>query len=267
MELIKVTQNEKGEQLVSGRELHEFLEVKSKYVDWFNRMVEYGFVENVDFTTINEVSQKKEGSRTVNREQINHAISLSMAKELSMIQRTEKGKQARLYFIECEKQLKNNVASYTIEDKIERAKRWIEEQEEARRQIAEAQRKEQIAVQVKEQVIDAVKNILDTGKGYTVSEVAKTLCFKGMGETNMFKYLRSINMLCSDKASWNEPTQVAINSKRFYSDVKQRKNKDGELVEYTQAKITKKGILYLYDRLKKEGYKTVIDRDEVEELF
>lgn len=117
-DLIKVTQNEKGEQLVSGRELHEFLEVKSKYVDWFNRMVEYGFVENVDFTTINEVSQKKEGSRTVNREQINHAISLSMAKELSMIQRTEKGKQARLYFIECEKQLKNNTPTITEEQKL-----------------------------------------------------------------------------------------------------------------------------------------------------
>lgn len=105
-ELIKVTQNEKGEQLVSGRELHEFLEVKSKYLDWFNRMIEYGFIENIDFAIINELTQKKEGSRLVNREQINHAIKLSMAKELSMIQRTDKGKQARLYFIECENKLK-----------------------------------------------------------------------------------------------------------------------------------------------------------------
>lgn len=81
MELIKIEERD-GEQVVSGRELHKFLEVKTKYIDWFNRMVDYGFVENVDFTTINERVSKKEGSRTVKREQINHTIQLDMAKEI-----------------------------------------------------------------------------------------------------------------------------------------------------------------------------------------
>lgn len=58
-EIIKVTQDNNGNSVVSGRELHEFLEVQTKYLDWFNRMIEYGFTENIDFSTINELSQKK----------------------------------------------------------------------------------------------------------------------------------------------------------------------------------------------------------------
>lgn len=101
MELIKITTNENGEQLVSGRELHEFLEVNEKYTDWFKRMVEYGFAENVDFIGLSEKSEKLGG-----RPRTNHAMTLNMAKEVSMIQRTEKGKQARLYFIDVENQYK-----------------------------------------------------------------------------------------------------------------------------------------------------------------
>ena len=106
MGLIKIKTNENGEQLVSGRELHEFLEVGTKYTQWFDEMTKYGFVENVDYSTLNELSEKKEGSRFVKRTIINHAMTLDMAKEISMIQRTEKGKQARLYFIEVEKEYK-----------------------------------------------------------------------------------------------------------------------------------------------------------------
>ena len=106
MELIKIKTNENGEQLVSGRELHEFLEVGTKYTQWFDEMTKYGFVENVDYSTLNELSEKKEGSRFVKRTIINHPMTLDMAKEISMIQRTEKGKQARLYFIEVEKEYK-----------------------------------------------------------------------------------------------------------------------------------------------------------------
>ena len=101
MELIKIKTNENGEQLVSGRELHEFLEVNEKYTDWFKRMVEYGFAENVDFIGLSEKSEKLGG-----RPRMNHAMTLNMAKEVSMIQRTEKGKQARLYFIDVENQYK-----------------------------------------------------------------------------------------------------------------------------------------------------------------
>ena len=104
MELIKIIERE-GRQLVSGRELHEFLEIRTKYKDWFRRMVEYGFEEEIDFI---RVAQKRATNNLKNpvTTVINHAISLDMAKEISMIQRTEKGKIARQYFINCEKKLK-----------------------------------------------------------------------------------------------------------------------------------------------------------------
>lgn len=100
-QLITITQNENNDQVVSGRELHEFLEVKTPYHIWFERMAEYGFTENVDFIGFEQKSSKLGG-----RPSVDHALKLDMAKEISMIQRNEKGKQARQYFIEVEKQAK-----------------------------------------------------------------------------------------------------------------------------------------------------------------
>ena len=104
MELIKIIERD-GRQLVSGRELHEFLEIRTKYEDWFRRMVEYGFEEAIDFI---RVAQKRATNNLKNpvTTVIDNAISIDMAKEISMIQRTEKGKIARQYFINCEKKLK-----------------------------------------------------------------------------------------------------------------------------------------------------------------
>ncbi|QXL49842.1 ORF6C domain-containing protein [Ligilactobacillus salivarius] len=101
-ELIKITKDDNGNSVVSGRDLHDFLGVQTKYTQWFERMVSYGFTENVDFVGF---SQKRE-KPTDGRPTIDHALTLDMAKEISMIQRTDKGKQARQYFIEVEKAYK-----------------------------------------------------------------------------------------------------------------------------------------------------------------
>lgn len=111
MELIKITTNENGEQLVSGRELHEFLEVGTEYKKWFSRMTEYGFVENTDFTRVTQKCPTPGGVQNIT----DHAMTLDMAKEISMIQRTEKGKQARQYFIEVEKQYKLDTSALSPE--------------------------------------------------------------------------------------------------------------------------------------------------------
>lgn len=101
--LIPVEKDEQGNVVVSGRELHDFLEIDTPYRVWFPRMVEYGFDENVDFVGFVQKSTKPVGGRP----QQDHAMTLDMAKEISMIQRTERGKQARQYFIEVEKRYKN----------------------------------------------------------------------------------------------------------------------------------------------------------------
>ena len=97
-ELIKITEKE-GQQLVSARELHEFLEIGQDFTSWMKRMIEYGFEEGKDFTLILVKS-------TGGRPSQDYALTIEMAKEISMIQRSEKGKQARQYFINCEKKLK-----------------------------------------------------------------------------------------------------------------------------------------------------------------
>lgn len=99
-DLIKIETNGNQEPIVSGRELHKALEVKTPYTQWFDRMTEYGFVENTDFCT---VSQKCEIANGGFQEKIDHAIKLDMAKEIAMIQRSDLGKKVRQYFIQVEK--------------------------------------------------------------------------------------------------------------------------------------------------------------------
>ena len=132
MELIKIIERE-GRQLVSGRELHEFLEIRTKYKDWFGRMVEYGFEEEIDFI---RVAQKRATNNLKNpvTTVIDHAISIDMAKEISMIQRTEKGKIARQYFINCEKKLKE-VKKLSPMELMELQFKALKEQEEKIAQV------------------------------------------------------------------------------------------------------------------------------------
>lgn len=102
-QLVPVQENENGEVVVSGRMLHKALEVKTQYKDWFPRMTEYGFVEGEDFNPLKIEQVRLEGSRRVSRQVTDHIIKLDMAKEISMIQRSEPGKKARQYFIQVEK--------------------------------------------------------------------------------------------------------------------------------------------------------------------
>ena len=103
-ELIPLTDND-GAQAVLGRDLHAFLEVGAHYKDWFPRMVAYGFEEGKDYVLKNEQTPSPAGMK----QRTNHIVTLDMAKEISMIQRTEKGKQARAYFLECERRVKSSV--------------------------------------------------------------------------------------------------------------------------------------------------------------
>ena len=85
---------------VSGRELHDFLEVTTRYNDWFNRMTEYGFTEGEDYYSF--LSNRSDG--LAGKPRTDHQLTIPMAKELCMIQRNERGKQARQYFLAVEAQ-------------------------------------------------------------------------------------------------------------------------------------------------------------------
>jgi len=151
MELIKVTE-QNGEQLVSARDLHEFLEVKSKFADWIkNRIEKYGFEENQDFVTISK--NLENGGR-----EIDYILKLDMGKELSMVEGNEKGSLARKYFIACEKKIKEiAIASYMIDDPIKRAEKWIEEQKQHKLALEEKQK----VIEYKEDVIIGLVEDID----------------------------------------------------------------------------------------------------------
>ena len=101
-ELIKISYENAEHPTVLGRELHEALEVKTAYKDWFPRMCEYGFTEGEDFNPLKNEQVRTEGNRQVSRELTDHQLTIPMAKEICMLQRSEKGKQFRQYFIRVE---------------------------------------------------------------------------------------------------------------------------------------------------------------------
>ena len=121
-----------AQQTVNARELHAFLEVQTRFNDWIkNRVDEYGFIENQDFITFTE--NLVNGGR-----RIEYALSLDMAKELSMVERNAQGKQARQYFIDCEKRLSGSLnIPQTLPDALRLAADLAERNQQQAAQIAE----------------------------------------------------------------------------------------------------------------------------------
>lgn len=130
--LIPITENT-GKRAVNARDLHGFLESKQDFSTWIKaRIDKYDFVENQDYQVFHNFMENSKGGRPL----IEYALSIDMAKELSMVEGNEKGKEARRYFIACEKRLNSlSVPSYQISDPIKRAEAWIEE-EKKRQQLA-----------------------------------------------------------------------------------------------------------------------------------
>ncbi len=105
--LIKIIE-QGNKQVVNAKELHQFLNIDTKFTMWIERRIEdYGFIENEDFEVFLKNGKNSKGGRPSKE----YAITLDMAKELSMVERNEKGRQARRYFIECEKRLQTNLLS------------------------------------------------------------------------------------------------------------------------------------------------------------
>lgn len=166
-ELIKINDNN----TISGRDLYDFLQINSNYTTWFERMCEYGFTEGVDyFPKMEDRSDGKAG-----KHKMNHDMTISMAKEISMIQRNERGKQARLYFIEVENRWKESQKpKTTAELLVEHAQAYLEH--ERRMAKIEVTQKEQeqrlLEVESKQMTIDK--------SFYTIAGYANLKGFKGI---------------------------------------------------------------------------------------
>lgn len=138
-ELIKVVYDN-DRPTVSGRELHEKLEIATQYTKWFERMAEYGFTEKEDYIAISQKRLTAQGNETTFTD---HQLTLEMAKQICMIQRTETGKRYREYFLEIEKMW--NSPEYVMARAVKMSDRKIAllsgQLAEANKQIEEAKPK------------------------------------------------------------------------------------------------------------------------------
>ena len=175
-ELLKV--NYYNERItLSARQLHEFLEVGSKYNDWFKRMCEYGFNENLDYRAITQKRVTAQGNET---KFTDHEITLDMAKEIAMLQRNERGKEARQYFIEVEKQ-------WNSPERII-ARGLIESQK-----MIENLNQQVIEMKPKAEFFDAVAS---SKTAIQMADVAKVLDYPGYGRNRLFEFLRNKRCWC-----------------------------------------------------------------------
>lgn len=258
-ELIKITEND-GVQTVSGRELHEVLQIRTAYKDWFPRMCEYGFVEGEDFCSI--LSDRSDG--LPGKPRTDHIINLDMAKEICMIQRTEIGRKIRQYFIQAEKQLRSlqNQDSYRIEDPAERAKRWIEEYEEkkALKSQVVAQEEHIKTLQPKANYYDIVMN---SPSLISTTTIAKQY---GWSATKLNKFLNSIGIQYKMGDKWYLYQQYAD---KGYTGPKTHLHPatDGTMHTAEHTYWTQAGRKFIYDVLKEHGILPQNERFKPAQIF
>lgn len=234
--LIKVNTNEKGEVVISGRELHEFLEIGTEYMKWFDRMTEYGFTENVDFSVIVNFDDDDTAFGGL-RKITDHAIKLDMAKELAMIQRNEKGKQARLYFIAIEKE-------YNSPEKI--MARALRIADETIHNLNLKIEKDKPKVIFADAVASSKSTIL-------IGDLAKILKQNGYdtGQKRLFETLRNKGFLIKNGSSKNMPTQKSMELKLFEVKETTINNPDGSIRVTKTVKVTGKGQQYFINLFNK----------------
>ena len=231
-ELINVTLNDNHEPVVSGRKLHEALYVKTRYNDWFNRMTEYGFIENQDYLAITQKRVTAQGNST---NQVDHIIKLDMAKEIAMIQRTERGKQVRQYFIQVEK-------DFNSPEKImARALLMADKKVHQLEAKIEADRPK---VLFAEAVSASHSSIL-------VGELAKLLKQNGvdMGANRLFNWLRAHGYLIKRNGrDWNMPTQKSVEMGLIRVKETSITHADGHITVSKTPLITSKGQQYFINK-------------------
>ncbi|HCW3194967.1 TPA: phage antirepressor KilAC domain-containing protein [Listeria monocytogenes] len=238
-ELVATQQNESGDIIVSARDLHEFLEVNTKYKDWFPRMVEYGFVEGVDFLEIKSKVGAQKRARTYTQK--DHHIKLPMAKEISMLQRTEKGKQARRYFLAVEAAW--NSPEMIMSRALEIAN---QQQQQMISQLAE--------LEPKAQYYDLV---LLSPSLIKVTEIAKDYGFSA-------RHLNSL--LCDYGIQYNLSGTWFLHQKyadKGYTHSKTYARPDGGTSSHTYW--TQTGRLFIYETLKAKGIYPLLERQEIEQ--
>nr|DAF18182.1 MAG TPA: antirepressor protein [Caudoviricetes sp.] len=236
-ELIKITE-QNGKRAVSARELHRFLEVTERFSNWFERQLQYGFIEGVDY-------QGCEVFNTLaNQTLTDYALTIDTAKEISMLQRSEKGKQARRYFIECEKLAQNPVSNLS---KIDLAQMVIEsEREKERLQIQNQLQSEELQKQAPK--VAYYEEVLQSQSTYNTNQIAKEL---GTSAITLNKKLRDLGVQYKQGGTWllyHKYQNKGYTKTQTYPFV----DSNGNTQTSMQTVWTEEGRLFIHKILKQE---------------
>ena len=237
-ELIKINKSETGN-VVSARELHSFLEATERFSSWITRQFQYGFEENVDFVGC------KEFNTQANQYLVDYALTLDTAKEISMLQKSEKGKEARKYFIDCEKQLRLNQfrLPQTYSEALRELANTNEQKEKALLELSTANK----TIEENKPKVVFADSVVGSSNSILVRDFAKVLCdddFK-IGQKRLFEWFRGNKYLMND----NSPYQNYVDMGLF--EVIERSVGSGtETFTSRTTKITGKGQVYFAKKIK-----------------
>lgn len=241
--LINVTLNENHEPVVSGRQLHEALGVKTKYADWFNRMIDYGFTENQDFLLLKNEQQTGRGGHN----KVDHIIKLDMAKEIAMIQRTDKGKEVRKYFIQVEKDF--NSPEKIMARALLMADKKIK--------LLESQN-ENLLIELEEanKNADYLDLILQTKDSLTITQIAQDYGISARKMNQLLKQERIQRIVNGQWVLYAKYLGKGYISSRTFDYM----GKDGKIHSNVTTVWTQLGRRFLYDKLKAIGVLPTIEQ-------
>ena len=243
-ELITVNYDNSDRPTVSGRELHEALEIGTEYKKWFSRMCDYGFTEGEDFEKITQ----KCLTSTTGQSITDHQLTINMAKELCMIQRTEKGKQCRQYFISIENAWNSPEAVMSRALKIADRK-LLEAQEHVKTLETTVNKQNELLDRAKPLVCFA--NCVKTADtSILVGELAKLLKQNGVdiGQKRLFEWLRNNGYLIKSGSDRNMPTQYSMERGLFEIKETVVSHADGHTSISKTPKCTGKGQIYFINK-------------------
>lgn len=227
-ELLKVSYNS-DRPTVSARELYNFLDVDTRYNDWFSRMCKYGFEEGKDFYSF--LSKNQNGGRPKQDAQ----LTIEAAKEISMLQRNEKGKMARQYFIELEKRW--NSPEMIMKRALEFANAKVQELEGK--------------VEADKPKVLFADSVSASKTSILISELAKLLRQNGIetGQKRLFEWLRENGYLIKRRGSErNLPTQKAMEMKLFEIKETVITHSNGVVTVNRTPIVTGKGQVYFINK-------------------
>lgn len=229
-------------QTVSARELHEQLHIGTKFTTWFERMKEYGFTEGNEF-----FPKMGETSESGGRPSVDYDISVDMAKQICMIQRTPEGKQCRQYLLDLEKAW--NTPEQVMARALKIANRTIDNLKEHNTKLIEDCER----MKPKEIFADAVSA---SKTSILIGDLAKLICQNGcqIGQKRLFEWMRANGYLILRKGSdYNMPTQRSMEMGLFEIKESTHLNGDGLNVISKTPKVTGKGQQYFINKFMKQA--------------